>query len=239
MKYLKAFALAWNMLTIVPFMKVHDFFKGINGLSAMFYPLVGFLLGSVLYGAYMVFSSFFPPLQSGVAVFTLWVVLTGALHLDGFSDTVDGLFVPKEKALAVMKESHVGGMGMLFSVVFLIFKASLFVGIENTLFLPLVLALARLNAVVAMYSFEYISSGVGQLVKEELSKPLVVFAVVYVGAIALMMDGIWLMIPALIFGLLAATLFRRRYGGLSGDLYGFIIETSELFLLALLVAAHT
>ena len=39
------FTLAMNMLTTLPFFKVHDFFKGINGYAVMFYPLIGFILG--------------------------------------------------------------------------------------------------------------------------------------------------------------------------------------------------
>ena len=47
MKTLKGFLLAFNMLSIIPFFKVHDFYKGINGYAVMFYPLVGFILGGI------------------------------------------------------------------------------------------------------------------------------------------------------------------------------------------------
>ncbi len=237
MKYLKAFALAWNMLTIIPLFKVHDFFKGINGISAMFYPLIGFILGMLLYGAYSGLSVVFPPVHAAVATFVLWVVLTGALHLDGFSDCIDGLFVPKQKALAVMKESYVGGMGMILSVVFILFKASSLIFLNDLLFLPLILALARLNAVITIYLFPYISSGVGRLIKEELTFLHVAFALLYVGGWSFFMNSLWLVPISLFFGIFLALLFQKRYGGLNGDMYGFIIETSELFLLNTLIVA--
>ena len=204
----------------------------------MFYPLVGFILGMLLFGAYNGLSVVFPPVHAAVTMFVLWVVLTGALHLDGFSDTVDGLFVPKEKALTVMKDSHVGGMGMLFSVVFLIFKASSVVYLGEYIFLPLILALSRLNAVVAIYAFPYISSGISQLVKEELSLKLLFFAFGFVFLVALYMGAFWLLVFSLLFGFVVSKLFVRRYGGLNGDMYGFLIETTELFLLNLLIAVH-
>ena len=225
------------MLTIIPLFKVHDFFKGINGISAMFYPLVGLILGMLLYGVYSGLSDVFPPVHAAVAMFVLWVVLTGALHLDGFSDTVDGLFVPKEKALDVMKDSHVGGMGMLFSAVFLIFKASSVVYLGEYAFLPLILALSRLNAVMAIYAFPYISSGISRLVKEELSLKLLFFAFGLVLLVALYIGAFWLLVLSLLFGFVVSTLFVRRYGGLNGDMYGFLIETTELFLLNLLIMA--
>ncbi len=236
LRYLKGLALAWNMLTIVPLFKVHDFFKGINGISAMFYPLVGLILGMLLYGVYSGLSAVFPSAHAAVMLFVLWVVLTGALHLDGFSDTVDGLFVPKEKALDVMKDSHVGGMGMLFSVVFLIFKASSVVYLGEYVFLPLILTLSRLNAVMAIYAFPYISSGISQLVKEELSFKMVFASFGFVFLVALYMHALWLLGLALFFGVVVSRLFVGRYGGLNGDMYGFLIEITELFLLNILIA---
>ena len=237
LRYLKGFALAWNMLTIIPLFKVHDFFKGINGISAMFYPLVGFLIGGILYGIYIGVNAIFPPVHSAVLLFVLWVVLTGALHLDGFSDCVDGLFVPKEKALAVMKDSYVGGMGMILSVVFILFKASSLIFLNDLLFLPLILALARLNAVIVIYLFPYISSGVGRLIKEELTFLHVAFALLYVGVWSFFMNSLWLVPLSLFFAISLAAFFQKRYGGLNGDMYGFIIETSELFLLNTLIVA--
>ncbi len=236
-RYLKGFMLAWNMLTIVPLFQVHDFFKGINGISAAFYPVVGFILGGLLFGSYAVFSDIFPPVHAAVMLFVLWVVLTGALHLDGFSDTVDGLFVSKDKALAVMKDSHTGGMGMIFSVVFLIFKASSVVYLGSYALLPLVLALSRLNAVVAIYSFPYISSGITQLVKEELNTKLLLTSLGFVFVVALFLHGLWLFWLSLLFGVVVSWLFVKRYGGMNGDMYGFLIETTELFLLNLLIMA--
>ncbi len=236
LRYFKGFALAWNMLTIIPLFKVHDFFKGINGISAMFYPFVGFFLGGILYGVYTGLNAVFPPVHAAVAMFVLWVVLTGALHLDGFSDTVDGLFVSKEKAFIVMKDSHVGGMGMLFSVVFLIFKVSSVVYLGEYVFLPLILALSRFNAVMAIYTFPYISSGISQLVKEEMNLKLLLVAFGFVFLVALYMGALWLLAVSLLFGFVVSKLFVRRYCGLNGDMYGFLIETTELFLLNILIA---
>ena len=111
------------MLSILPFFKTHDFFKGINGYAVMFYPVVGFLLGTILYVIYLFLEPYMPQQHLGIIIFGMWVLLTGALHLDGFCDTIDGLFVPKEKALKVMKDAHIGGMGMIFGGVFIIIKA--------------------------------------------------------------------------------------------------------------------
>ncbi|MDO9265505.1 MAG: adenosylcobinamide-GDP ribazoletransferase [Sulfurimonas sp.] len=228
----KGFALAISMLTTVPFFKIHDFYKGINGYAVMFYPLVGFLLGAVLWGTHALLSPHIASAHLGIIIFVLWVLLTGALHLDGFSDTVDGLYAPKERALEVMKDSHVGGMGMIFGVTFLILKASSLAYFELFYLLPLILMLSRLNAVLAIYFYPYISkSGMGTLAKEELTKPQMLIALFYSFLIVLFYNKLLLLVSALLVLFVIKSIFVKRYGGFTGDIYGFTIEVTELVLL--------
>ncbi|MFA5461155.1 MAG: adenosylcobinamide-GDP ribazoletransferase [Sulfurimonas sp.] len=226
------FALALSMLTTVPFFRVHDFFKGINGYAVMFYPLVGFLLGLVLWGAHSLLAPYVPSFHVGIIIFVLWVLLTGALHLDGFSDTVDGLYVTKEKALKVMKDSHVGGMGMLMSGTFLIAKASSLAHFEAFYLLPLILMLSRLNVVLAIYFYPYISeNGMSTLAKAELTKKQMLIALFY-SLILVAFFNTWLaLVSALLVLFVIKSFFIKRYGGFSGDIYGFSIEVTELVLL--------
>lgn len=238
MKTFKAFALAFNMLTIIPFFKVHDFFKGINGLSATFYPLVGFILGLILWAAHSLLEGFLPSAHLAVIIFALWVLLTGALHLDGFSDTVDGLFVNKEKSLEIMKDSHVGGMGMVFTLVFLILKVSSLIYLDAFYLLPIVLMFSRLNATLGVYFYNYISSGVGKLLKEELSFKYLVFALLYSLVIAYFFSFLSAFFVALFILIIIAKFFTARLGGLNGDIYGFIIEVSELALLNYIIISN-
>jgi len=163
MRFFYAFWLSFNMLTIFPIFKIHTFFKGINGYSAMFYPLIGVILGTMLYIASKLGNAFFDPTYVSVIIFALWVLFSGAIHLDGFSDTIDGIFVEKNRSLEVMKDPHVGTMGMIFSVVFLMLKLFALMHIKDFSALVVVLMLSRLNATVAIYFFNYISSGVGML----------------------------------------------------------------------------
>ncbi len=231
----KGFALSVSMLSTIPFFKVHDFYKGINGYAVMFYPLVGFLLGSILLGVYLLLEPYVPNPHLGIMIFGLWVLLTGAIHLDGLSDTVDGLYVKKEKAFEVMKDPHTGGMGMIFSVAFLILKASTLMVFEAFHLLPLVLLLSRFNAVVAIYMYPYISkNGIGSLAKEELNGYQVLVSAAYVIGVTL-----FFFVPLLFVSLFVMYVikyyFLRRYGGFSGDIYGFMIEISELVLLNIIV----
>jgi len=229
MKILQGFALSFSMLSIIPFFKVHNFFKGINGYAVMFYPLVGGILGTLLYTLHTILTPYFPSQHLAIFIFSMWVVITGGLHLDGFSDTIDGLFVSKQKALNVMKDSHVGGMGMIFSVVFLILKASSILYLDNFFLLLSVMMLARFSAVLSIYFFPYISNGMGLLAKQEFSKTLLFITIFYVFLFNLL--HIELLLISILTSFFISYLFRKRYGGLSGDMYGFIIEVCELVLL--------
>ena len=228
-KLFKGFALSISMLTIIPFFKIHNFYKGINGYSVMFYPLVGFLMGLFLYFLHSILSPYLPSMHLGIIIFFLMVLLTGALHLDGFSDTIDGLFVPKEKALEVMKDPHSGGMGVIFSISFLILKASSLAVFDTFYLLPIVMMLSRFNAVVAIYFYPYIGKGMGLLAKEELKGWQFVLTTLYV--VFLTMSHVLVLVISLLVLFFIKLFFIKRYGGFSGDMYGFSIEVTELILL--------
>jgi len=238
MRLFQGFALAFNMLSIIPFFKVHTFFKGINGYSAMFYPIVGFILGSILFLTHLILQNHMPNTHEAVLIFGMWILLTGGLHLDGFSDTVDGLFVKRDKALNVMKDSHVGGMGMIFSIVFLLLKLSSVINFEAYYLLPIILMLSRLNAVFGIYFYNYISSGVGKLIKEEFSfKQLLFITLLTVVSSYLFSFSIAFVISILTL-MICAKFFTSRLGGLTGDIYGFIIEVTELVLLNFIIISN-
>jgi len=235
MKFFYGFALAFNMLTIFPIFKIHHFFQGINGYSAMFYPLVGFLLGGLLWGIHFLLQDIFPPLHLSVIIFVLWIVFTGAIHLDGLSDTIDGLFVDRKKALKVMKDSYVGGMGMIFTFTFLLLKLSSVLFFKAFYLLPIILMLSRFNSILAIYFFPYISRGVGALLKEELHIKHILFSLLYVSILTYYFhffdNFFFIFIPLFLIGFF----FTQRLQGLNGDIYGFLIEITEVFLLQIII----
>src|SRR5215831_21347953 len=58
------------------------------GLSLLWYPAVGLLLGVLLWIAATLVRPISPALAAAL-ILTLWVACTGALHLDGLADTAD------------------------------------------------------------------------------------------------------------------------------------------------------
>jgi len=235
------FAIAFSMLTTLPFFKIHDFRPGCNGAAVMYYPIIGLILGGIVYGLYSLVQGLFPEVHLAVLLFGLWVLLYGAIHLDGFADTVDGLFAPKERALEVMKDPNVGAMGMIFTVLFLVAKLSSFVYLPDMALFLLVPLLGRFSAVAAIRFFPYVrKEGMGSLAKAELTAPLfwtAAFATLLIGAaLGAALFAVMMAVSVVATWLLGSWL-TKRFGGLSGDMYGFIIELNELLLLNLLILA--
>ncbi|WP_373071735.1 adenosylcobinamide-GDP ribazoletransferase [Sulfurimonas sp.] len=231
---LKGFALSISMLTTLPFFKVHDFFKGINGYAVMFFPFVGLLIGFILICVYYILDGYIEQTHLNIIIFALSILLSGALHLDGFADSVDGLYVKKEQALEVMSDPHIGAMGMIITATFLILKASTFMHLESVFLLPLVFMLSRFNAILAIYFFPYVGGGMAKLAKDEFSKTHLILGSVFVILLSLYFSWLLLLV-SLLTVLIISRVFVKRYGGLSGDIYGFIIELSELILLNVII----
>lgn len=229
---MNAFFLAWNFLTIIPLSRQHQFKEEDMSLSLAFYPLVGFFLGAILLALYTLLEGLIPQNHLHLMLFVVLVTITGALHVDGLSDSIDALYVPKERALEVMKDPHVGAMGLIFTTTFLIAKASSFIYLQQMENLVLILALSRFNALVAIYFFDYVSSGFSGSAKGGFSRSHFVLATLFVLFLALFFEhGLAILFASLMTLMAIKGLFYKKIGGFSGDVYGLSIEISELVML--------
>lgn len=230
--------LAFSMMTVLPFFRMHEFKAGSNGVAAAYYPIVGLALGSIVYALYALLHGFLPENFLRVALFVLFTALYGALHLDGFVDTIDGLFASPSRALDVMKEPTIGAMGVIYGFLFLALKLAAFLSIEEFWLFVFVPMLSRFGGTLAVYAFSYVRpSGMGYAAKLELTAPLFIYSALLVLS-ALALADIWLFALFAVASLKAAAIsswLSRRFGGLSGDMYGFVIESVELTLLCTIV----
>jgi len=97
---------------------------------------------------------------------------------------------------------------------------------------------SRLNAVLAIYFYAYVSEGVGKLIKNELSRKHLFVAVFGSLLVSYFFSWLWLFFVTLVVLLVSAKFFTARLGGLSGDIYGFIIEFTELTLLNYIIIVN-
>ncbi|MDQ1339282.1 MAG: adenosylcobinamide-GDP ribazoletransferase [Campylobacterota bacterium] len=235
-------AIAFSMLTTLPFFKIKSIKQGNNGKAVGFYPLVGLVLGFIVYFAWILLGDLLPQTHLKVLLFVFFIILYGAIHLDGFADTVDGLFVyEKEKALEVMKDPNIGAMGAIFVFLFLIAKLSSFLALDDLFLFVLVPMLSRYGAVIAIKKYDYVrKDGIATLAKNELPLKIFILSSLFVFIVGVLIDFeifLVLFIFVIIFTFILCEFFKRKYDGLSGDMYGFIIELNELLLLNILIVA--
>jgi adenosylcobinamide-GDP ribazoletransferase len=84
------------------------------GSSVACYPIVGLVLGVILWGIALL-ASRLPGLLGGAVVLAIWVALTGALHLDGLADVADawvGGHGDRERTLRIMQDPRSGPVAL-------------------------------------------------------------------------------------------------------------------------------
>lgn len=198
------------------------------------------------------------PFLAAALVIGLLAVLTRAMHLDGLADTADGLGSRKrsDEALEIMRRGDVGPFGVVTLVLVLLLQV-LALGVLVTsglggqgLFLALVvsrlaLPLACLEGIPAARK-----DGLGQVVAGSVARDQLVLSVLF-AVVAVLVS--WLVTPGLngltetvvvralvvaLVALLAGWLLTRaavsRFGGVTGDVLGAVVETTFTTLLVVL-----
>ena len=217
--------------------------------SMAWYPLVGLGLGALGYGIYNEAGLLFPHTVAAVLAIILLEMCTGALHLDGLMDTCDGIGsgAPRERALAIMKDSRVGAMGVFGAVALVLLKVTALFSFDPPVaFIPLLIGwtAARVIPLWAVQLFPYArAEGTGKVFTTAGGPCPLIFAtasVLLTGYFVGRLPGVLLAAVVIVLTLLAQAPIARRLGGLTGDVYGMGIELAEtLALLAWLACCTT
>lgn len=234
-KFFIGFAIAWNMLTTIPVFKIHTFKEGYVGFSCVSYGIVGFILGTIIYCLNSLFQNQSPQILIKILLFGFYTLSYGALHLDGLFDSLDAIFLkaPREKVLSVLKDPHLGAFSVIFGILFLITKLSAFVYLSHMLFFILITAFSRYSVIFPIRFFPYISQGMAKSAKYELKNyHLVIASLIMIILCTLIYKfAIIFLVGSVLFSLFLSYLLTKKFGGLNGDMYGFLIEANELLML--------
>ncbi|HEY3311137.1 MAG TPA: adenosylcobinamide-GDP ribazoletransferase [Anaerolineales bacterium] len=229
---------AFQFLTIFPTVIRRVFSADEMGRSVGFFPLVGLALGGILLGLDGGLRLFLPAHLAAVLVVAAWLLLTRALHFDGFLDIFDGLFggFTPERRLEIMKDSRVGAFGVAAGSLLLFAKIFSIAELANrpAAFL-LAPVLARWAMGVAIFTFPYArEKGLGRDMKDKVGWPQMILATLLVLAVAWFAAG-WMGLLAFCLAgvllFLSARYMLRLLPGLTGDSYGMLCELIELAVL--------
>jgi adenosylcobinamide-GDP ribazoletransferase len=234
---IKSFFGAIVFYTILPVPNTWTSFDRI----ARWVPAVGLLLGLGLGAIDLGLAALsFPTLTRSVIIVGIWIFITGGLHLDGVSDTADGLAVTDpERRLQVMSDSVTGAFGVMAVAMVLPLKIAALSDIEGNRVLVIAMATVwgRWGQVMAIALYPYLKpAGKGAFHKTSFRSPIDCFGG-FLGLLGLFFGGSIGVSSILIGGsiaLLTGYWLNRRLGGHTGDTYGAVVEWTEaLFLCAL------
>ncbi|MBL4930241.1 adenosylcobinamide-GDP ribazoletransferase [Clostridium paridis] len=235
---MKNFILILQFMTRIPIninLKVEreNFQKGVA-----FFPLVGLIVGIFEAAIFYIGSRVFPFNISIFITVISHVVITGAIHIDGLGDTIDGIFSgrSKEKILEIMKDSRVGtfgALGIIFLIVGKIITLSSINHIEVYKGIILAPIISRTLITLLMYKRKYAreKEGMGDLFIGVLEKKNFVIALltgITLISIIGRIKGVILLIICFFFTILFRNYIEKRIGGVTGDILGASVELNEL-----------
>ena len=241
MKFLSAL----RFLTIIPVPRLREASPKEVGGSLGYFPVVGFIIGLILAVLNWLLRMILPPAVVNGLLMAAMVLLSGALHLDGFIDTCDGLAGHRtvEDRWRIMHDSRSGAFGIVGAVVLLLVKyVSLSSVPANLMTATLVImpVVSRGAMVYAVFAYPYARpEGLGRVFKEGASGQGLALATVFTLAVAIgaawwaKADYFYLVGLVIVFGTwlltwLMATHLKRKLAGLTGDTYGAINEVAEV-----------
>jgi len=207
-----------------------------NAQALLFYPVVGLLMGGILYGIALLLHALPLVLLSSV-ILVLWIWLTGGLHLYGLADTADawvGGFGDKARILEIMKDPSCGPMGVLSLVIVCILKwSALYVLLQKQLYTALILfpMLGRLVPLFFFLSTHYVrAKGLGSQLSQYLVRPMAVAILLLMPLVALYWAWVGVVVIATFYLVLWYLRYKfiQRIGGVTGDTIGASIEIIEL-----------
>lgn len=217
------------------------------GRCAVLFPLVGLVLGSMVWGlSELLTAAGIPDLGMAAAlVLVAWVGLTGGLHLDGLADTADawiGGLGNRNRTLEIMRDPGSGPFGVLALILVLLCKwtalsALMTAGVPASLiWIP---ALARAQLLILILTTPSARpEGLGAEVRAHVPPiPAWLWVVVTLAASAPFLGAQWfgLVMAAAVLFLLWRRSMMARLGGFSGDTAGALVELSETLLLVVAV----
>lgn len=202
--------------------------------SMRWFPAVGLIVGALVAGAGWV-GGRIDPWTGALFALLVWVVVTGALHLDGLGDIADAsgaAHKDRERLLAVLGDPHAGSFAVVAIALQLLAKLVLLRALidgDSFIAIALIPFSARIGPLVWSRALPDLHAGLGSRFRN------VVRSIDFAIWGALLLAAAWispsLLTAPVIFAVWGWWL-KHRIGGISGDGHGAGIELGESALLA-------
>ena len=234
MPHPKLFLLALSFYTRLPHPQSLDYQQ--LPQAVVYLPLIGWLVGGITALSFYLSALIWPQTTAVILALITGLLMTGALHEDGFADVCDGFGggINKQRILEIMKDSHIGVYGFLGLLLLLLLKISLLAAMP-TAAVPLVLtaghSISRLSPLWLMQRYTYARdqhSKASGAVYQPNFRELAFASVIALLPLALLPALCALaIVPALLATVLLGHYFYRRIDGYTGDCLGASQQLAE------------
>ena len=240
MNLIRSFFIAFSMYSKIPMPRT-DWTKEAMKYAMCFFPMIGVVIGAVMYLAgWLLDKTSVGGLFRGVVFTLIPIIITGGIHMDGFMDTMDALgsWGDREKKLEILKDSHAGAFAILGMGCYLMWSVAVWSELPAE-----VLRVCGVSFVLsrALSGFSVVTfpaarnSGLLKMFQDGAQKKVVrITMCLYVAAAVIMMAVMNARaMTGAVTGVMIAFLYyivvsRKQFGGVTGDLAGFFLETAEL-----------
>ena len=240
MSIINSFFFVLSMYSRIPVPRV-DWEKENMRYAMCFFPMIGVVIGAVMYLAgWLLDKTSVGGLFRGVVFTLIPIIITGGIHMDGFMDTMDALgsWGDREKKLEILKDSHAGAFAILGMGCYLMWSVAVWSELPAE-----VLRVCGVSFVLsrALSGFSVVTfpaarnSGLLKMFQDGAQKKVVrITMCLYVAAAVIMMAVMNARaMTGAVTGVMIAFLYyivvsRKQFGGVTGDLAGFFLETAEL-----------
>lgn len=240
MSIINSFFIALSMYSRIPVPRV-DWEKENMRYAMCFFPMIGVVIGAVMYLAgWLLDKTSVGGLFRGVVFTLIPIIITGGIHMDGFMDTMDALgsWGDREKKLEILKDSHAGAFAILGMGCYLMWSVAVWneLPAEVLRVCGVSFVLSRALSGFSVVTFPAArNSGLLKMFQDGAQKKVVrITMCLYVAAAVIMMAAMDARaMTGAVTGSMIAFLYyvmvsRKQFGGVTGDLAGFFLETAEL-----------
>lgn len=244
---LGSMAAAFSMFSVLPVPQVPWNERNMRWMLAAF-PLVGLVTGGACWGWNTLCGALaLPDILRGAGLCLLPVLITGGVHLDGYADTCDALasHASPERRQEILKDPRLGAFAAIRLCCYFLASFALWTALpryDGPAFL-LAFCLSRALSGLAIAAFPLArNTGLAHTFAAAADRRRLRTLLAAVSALLAVLlclrggSGIAMAAVALAVFLFYRRMARQDFGGVSGDLAGWFLQTAELWMLAVACA---
>jgi len=247
-KQLTLFFYALSYFTRIPIPRSVHFDNEQFYKANAYLPVIGLIVATAMIVVFYLSQLLFSIPISIILMLIASLLMTGALHEDGFADCCDGFGGGYDvtQRLNIMKDSQIGTYGGIGLIFLFLLKFTLLIELAEFGFVTLTVSLlvahsvSRYIALYIMQTLDYVrldNSSKVQGLTDKLNRSYLIFASLCVIPPLLLLSitsALSVISIVIIVTLLLSRLFRNNIGGYTGDCLGFAQQFTELVILLLL-----